>query len=209
MALFVNKLNAAGLTPEDSMQLPTRTASAEEERVLQAFLNASIISDDDLASVFAPELIYTAPDGQDVVGKVAVAAKLRERTQIEAYYLLETPTMLPSNTVVLDTHTAGGVRHLVVMKRRAGDGLVSSISDEESHRKALAPPMAARAMKTSVQSPTDMMMSPCTSKLNLVKRRHLMKAKPTNLFAHGEPVNHRKVLHLMCQADSSHIKAHM
>lgn len=183
MALFMNKLNAAGLTPEDSMQLPTRTASAEEERVLQAFLNASIMSDDDLASVFAPELIYTAPDGQVVVGKVAVAAKLRERTQIEAYYLLETPTMLPSNTVVLDTHTAGGVRHLVVMKRRAGDGLVSSITDEESHRKALAPPMAARAMKTSVQSPTDMMMSPCTSKLNLVKRRHLMKAKPTNLFA--------------------------
>ena len=179
----MNKLNAAGLTPEDSMQLPTRTASAEEERVLQAFLNASIISDDDLASVFAPELIYTAPDGQVVVGEVAVAAKLRERTQIEAYYLLKTPTMLPSNTVVLDTHTAGGVRHLVVMKRRAGDGLVSSITDEESHRKALAPPMAARAMKTSVQSPTDMMMSPCTSKLNLVKRRHLMKAKPTNLFA--------------------------
>mgnify|MGYP002759494980 FL=1 len=112
-----------------------------------------------------------------------MAAKLRERTQIEAYYLLETPTMLPSNTVVLDTHTTGGVRHLVVMKRRAGDGLVSSITDEESHRKALAPPMAARAMKTSVQSPTDMMMSACTSKLNLVKRRHLMKAKPTNLFA--------------------------
>ena len=58
MALFMNKLNAAGLTPEDSMQLPTRAASAEEERVLQAFLNASIMSDDDLASVFAPELIY-------------------------------------------------------------------------------------------------------------------------------------------------------
>ena len=120
------------------------------------------MSDDDLASVFAPELIYTAPDGQVVVGKRAVAAKLREHTPIEAHHLLETPTMLPSNTVVLDTHTTGGARHLVVMKRRAADGLVSSITEEEGHRKALAPPLAARAMKTSVQSPTDMMMSPCT-----------------------------------------------
>lgn len=183
MAHLMNKFNAAGLTPEDSMNLPTRTASAEEERILQAFLNVSIMSDDDLASVFTPELIYTAPHGQVVVGKIAAAAKLRERAQIEAYHLLDTPTMLPSNTLVLDLHMIGGARHLVVLKRRASDGLVSSITDEEGHRKALAPPLAARAMKNSVHSPTDMMMSPCTSKLNLVKRRHLMKAKPTNLFA--------------------------
>lgn len=183
MAHLMNKFNAAGLRPERSMNLPTRAASEDEEHIMHTLMHIKTVSDEDIAGVFAPELIYTAPNGQVFVGIMSVISKLRELAYPDACHLLETPSALPQNVMVMDMHMPTGARHLVVLKRRAKDGLVSTMTNEEGHCKTLAPQHAAHILNGATQSPTDMMMSPCTSKLNLVKRRHLMKAKPTNLFA--------------------------
>lgn len=112
--------------------------------------------------------------------------------------LLMTPETLPTNTMVIDQIVAsepsaadaenansGAVsttRSLIVIKRRQ-DGMISSLSEEEGHRRATAPLAARSASAANFYSPTDSMVSPCTSKLNLAKRKHHNKAKPMNLFA--------------------------
>lgn len=75
------------------------------------------------------------------------------------------------------------IHSLVVIKRRAQDGKISSLTEEEGHRNATAPLAARAAAANSFYSPTDAQVSPVTSKLNLAKRKHHMKAKPTALFA--------------------------
>lgn len=106
--------------------------------------------------------------------------------------LLVTPESLPHRTIVLDHMlslssdngaTVKNVHSLVVIKRKAQDGKVSALTEEEGHRKATAPLAARAAAANSFYSPTDAQLSPVTSKLNLAKKKHHMKAKPTALFA--------------------------
>lgn len=109
--------------------------------------------------------------------------------------LLETPESLPARTMCIDLlisfHDEGtsdqsparSVRYLVVLKRRAVDGLITSFTEEEGHRRATAPLAARAAAGNGYYSPTDNMMSPCTSKLSLAKKRHHLKGTPTTLFA--------------------------
>lgn len=183
MAHPMNKFNAAGLMPEHSMNLPVRAASSPDENlIIHALMSMPAMSDEDLSKVFAPEIIYTAPNGQVLVGKIAVSAYLRANMQPDSMNLLETPSLLPPQAMVIDMHMPSGKRHLLVLKRRVQDGLVSTMTDEEGHCKTWAS-LAARAASSSIHSPTDTMVSPCTSKLSLAKRRHHLKAKPTTLFA--------------------------
>lgn len=105
--------------------------------------------------------------------------------------LLVTPESLPLRTIVLDhmltTIASDGetknTHSLVVIKRKQLDGKISSMVQEEGHRKATAPLAARAAAANSFYSPTDAQVSPVTSKLNLAKRKHHLKAKPTALFA--------------------------
>jgi Spo12 family len=72
-------------------------------------------------------------------------------------------------------HPTRIVRSLIVAKRRQ-DGLVASMSEEEDHKKATAPlATRAAAVSNSFYSPSDSVVSPCTSKLNLAKKKHHMK----------------------------------
>lgn len=169
------------------MILPEREMVDDEASIMQGLAQIHSQSDEALAHVLAPEIIYTAPTGDVIVGKKAVLQRLH--TDAASHMgttprqrLLQTPESLPPRTMVIDQLSANGTRSLLVLKRRAHDGLVSSLTEEEGHRKATVP-LATRAGSNLLNSPTDMMVSPCTSKLNLAKRRHYMKAKPTNLFA--------------------------
>ena len=150
---------------------------------------------DDLMAMFAPEIIYSMPTGSVVVGKAAVADKFRQLTQMNPgrvirQRLLQTPESLPAGAMVIDQMVSSAdemqpanVRNLIVVKRREQDGLITSLTEEEGHRKATVP-LAARVGSANLfNSPTDNMVSPCTSKLNLAKRRHHLKGKPTALFA--------------------------
>ncbi|WFD20980.1 hypothetical protein MCAP1_003235 [Malassezia caprae] len=171
------KCNAAGLAPEHSMVLPERTAREDESTIVDALAHAT----DGAAHMFAPDMIYSMPTGEVVVGRDAVLARW-SMPQGAVLRLLETPASLPARAMVLDKVGAGAERSLLVLKRREHDGLVSSLTEEMGHRKPTVP-LAARAATNVFSSPTDMMMSPCSSKLQLAKRRHHMKAKPTKLFA--------------------------
>ncbi|WFD24662.1 hypothetical protein MEQU1_003365 [Malassezia equina] len=171
------KCNAAGLAPEHSMVLPERVASDDETMILQALTHPTDLA----ANVVAPDVIYSMPTGEVVVGKDTVLARwLMPSTA--TLRLLETPASLPARAMVIDKMAPGNERSLVVLKRREHDGLISSITEEMGHRKPTVP-LAARAATNVFSSPTDRMMSPCSSKLQLAKRRHHMKAKPTKLFA--------------------------
>lgn len=187
MYAALNKSNAAGLAPEHSMALPERDALADEAPLLAA-LGGNAAGSAAWAPLLAPEAMLTTRDGAVAVGHAAVLARLSALSTAAApMRLLETPAALPPRTMVVDVAEADGTHTLIVLKRRAHDGLVSSIVEEAGHRRASVP-LAARAGNHMLNSPTDMMISPCTSKLNLAKRRHYMKAKPTKLFAgaHGQ-----------------------
>lgn len=172
MSFLNTKCNAIGLAPEASLALPERAATADEQAAIDA-LSALYAGAGDVAGVIAPEAKYTAPDGSVHVGATSVSAKLAHARTASAARVLD--VSLPAGTIALDLTTAGGARVLVVIKRKT-DGRVVSIIEEEGHCR---PPRAA----LGIHSPTDNMLSPCTSKLNLSKRRHHMKAKPTALFA--------------------------
>lgn len=148
-------------------------------------------------SIFANEAILTLPTGDVVVGPNAIKSKFAEmlapytqRTLKQR--LLVTPESLPHRTIVLDhmlslsspaSDAVKTIHSLVVLKRKVQDGKISSLTEEEGHRKATAPLAARAAAANSFYSPTDAQLSPVTSKLNLAKRKHHMKAKPTALFA--------------------------
>ena len=82
------------------------------------------------------------------------------------------------------------VRSLVVA--RIDNGKIASITEEEDHKKITAPLVARRAAATNAfYSPSDNVLSPTSSKLKLVKQKHLMKAKPTSLF--GKPPMQKQI----------------
>lgn len=189
------KCNATGLAPEHSMVLPEREMAADEAVFMNGLLQLYVQYADDLMAMFAPEIIYSMPTGSVVVGKAAVADKFRQLTQMNPgrvirQRLLQTPESLPAGAMVIDQMVSSAdemqpanVRNLIVVKRREHDGLITSLTEEEGHRKATVP-LAARVGSANLfNSPTDNMVSPCTSKLNLAKRRHHLKGKPTALFA--------------------------
>lgn len=189
------KCNATGLAPEHSMVLPEREMAADEAVFMDGLLQLYVQYADDLMAMFAPEIIYSMPTGSVVVGKAAVADKFRLLTQMNPgrvirQRLLQTPESLPAGAMVIDQMVSSAdemqpanVRNLIVVKRREQDGLITSLTEEEGHRKATVP-LAARVGSANLfNSPTDNMVSPCTSKLNLAKRRHHLKGKPTALFA--------------------------
>ncbi|KAI3624115.1 hypothetical protein GLX27_002889 [Malassezia furfur] len=189
------KCNATGLAPEHSMVLPERDAVADEDMVMAGLLQLYTAFSEELMVMFAPEVLYTMPNGSVVVGTKAVAEKFAALTRMNPgrtvrQRLLQTPESLPRGAMVVDqlvTSTdemqPATERNLIVIKRREQDGLIASLTEEAGHRKATVP-LAARAASANVfNSPTDNMVSPCTSKLNLTKRRHHLKGKPTALFA--------------------------
>lgn len=187
------KCNASGLAPEHSLVLPEREMVNDEATIMEGMLRLYSHFSEDLMDMFAPEVMYTMPNGTVLVGKTAVAEKFRASAAtglVVRQRLLHTPESLPAHAMVIDQTLApvdesqmASVRNLLVLKRRESDGRITSLSEEESHRKATAP-LAARAASANLfNSPTDHMLSPCTSKLNLSKRRHHLKGKPTSLFA--------------------------
>jgi len=139
---------------------------------------------------FAPDVIYTAPTGDVIVGKKAVAQCFREQAaanseRVLKERLLQTPESLPEGAMVIDQvvlHPTSS-RSLLVVKRRAQDGRIASLTEEAGHCKATVPLAARAGANNTLYSPTDNMVSPCTSKLNVSKRRHYLKGKPTALFA--------------------------
>ena len=168
------------------MVLPERTPLAGEEQLLAA-LSALRASDARALDTLADEVLYTTPSGDVVVGKSKVAAYFAQHAATRAQCgvaerLLQTPDSLPAGTLVID-QAANGIHTLVVVKRRAADGRVASITEEEGHRKPTVPSTARTGASNAFHSPTDNMLSPCTSKLNVHKRRHHLKGKPTALFA--------------------------
>ncbi|PWY99999.1 hypothetical protein BCV70DRAFT_237224 [Testicularia cyperi] len=192
------RLNAAGLAPEHSKLLPERQPKDDEADLLHALqeLYTSASPSEHCFAVFANEALLTLPTGDVVVGPNGIRSKFNEvlapypqRTLRQR--LLVTPESLPLRTIVLDQYlslsngqeTVKTVHSLVVIKRKAQDGKISSLTEEEGHRKATAPLAARAAAANSFYSPTDAQVSPVTSKLNLAKRKHHMKAKPTALFA--------------------------
>lgn len=139
--------------------------------------------------MFANEAILTLPTGDVVVGPSAIQNKFAQLAAPQTTLrqrLLVTPESLPLRTIVLDHMLTTGdktTHSLVVIKRKQLDGKISSMVQEEGHRKATAPLAARAAAANSFYSPTDAQVSPVTSKLNLAKRKHHLKAKPTALFA--------------------------
>ncbi|PWN20828.1 hypothetical protein BCV69DRAFT_283041 [Microstroma glucosiphilum] len=196
------KLNAAGMSPESSMLLPEREVANEEERVLLACLveiysPTSSTPSEQTLRCFAPDVLYSSPRGEVLVGHSGLN-KLQSSFHGSAagrsitHRLLSTPETLPAGSLLVDqivgghaegeVLAVGAVRSLIVLKRRAGDGLVCSMSEEEGHRRATAPLAVRAASASNFHSPTDNMLSPCTSKLNLAKKKHHTKAKPISLF---------------------------
>ncbi|KAN0062698.1 hypothetical protein ACQY0O_004893 [Thecaphora frezii] len=198
------KLNAAGLAPEHSMLLPERQPKDDEASILDALhsIYTSPQPDESHFAIFANEVLLTLPTGDVVVGPQGIRTKLAEifapyPTRTLRQRLLVTPESLPLRTIVLDQMLSlyesenpepgqapvKSIHSLVVLKRKPADGKISSLIEEEGHRKATAPLAARAAAASNFYSPTDSQMSPVTSKLNLVKRKHHMKGKPTALFA--------------------------
>ncbi|PWN34249.1 uncharacterized protein FA14DRAFT_70531 [Meira miltonrushii] len=195
MPMNTSKLNAAGLTPDHSLVLPERETNVDEVAILEALteLYCGKIQSNTL-SVFSPHVVFTMPNGDVVVGPNAIEKKFNSNNnQIKVQQrLLRTPESLPARTMCIDQlinvteqegNPANSIRNLIVIKRRATDGLITSITEEEGHRRATAPLAARAASGNNFYSPTDNMLSPCTSKLNLAKKKHHFKGKPTTLFA--------------------------
>ncbi|CAO1617732.1 unnamed protein product [Parajaminaea phylloscopi] len=217
-ALMIN--NAAGLAPERSMVLPERRPEGDEQVILDALVElyaAEHPSEAKALGVFAPDVIYSTPRGDVFVGHQGLKKLLtRAREGAKVHHrLLQTPEMLPAQTMVIDQIVVAGtctedsenqasvsdnVRTLIVLKRRQ-DGLVSNMSEEEGHRRATAPLAARSASANNFYSPTDSMVSPCTSKLNLAKRKHHTKAKPMNLFANRMPQQQRQPMAMATDMD--------
>ncbi|KAK0555056.1 hypothetical protein OC846_000203 [Tilletia horrida] len=194
------KYNAVGLLPEHSMALPEREPAADELPIIKALHEIWTAEPTESTwEVFAEEVTYTRPDGSIVTGIQAVRDLVsffdqRNPSKQLQQRILLTPAMLSQSTLVLDhampampdestSDAVTALQSLVVVRRRASDGLVTSISEEEGHKKAIAPLAARAAAAQNFNSPTDKMVSPCTSKLNLAKKKHFNKAKPTTLFA--------------------------
>ncbi|CAO1627086.1 unnamed protein product [Sympodiomycopsis kandeliae] len=204
-----SKLNAAGMAPEHSMVLPQRQPSSDEQMILntleQLYASASP-NQSSFLSIFAPDCIYSSPRGDVFVGHSGLSKLLERPAGIQVKLqqrLLTTPDTLASSTMVIDQvaiissefgtdennsnsqdlSSNTTTRSLIVLKRRQGDGLVTHFTEEEGHRRATAPLAARAASVANFYSPTDNMVSPCTSKLNLAKRKHHSKAKPMTLFA--------------------------
>jgi hypothetical protein len=119
--------------------------------------------------------------------------------------LLTSPTSLVPRAMCVDmvigtNDINTSTRTLLVIKRKASDGLVTSITEEVGHRRATAPLAARTAAAGNFYSPTDNMLSPCTSKLNLAKKKHHLKGKPTTLFA-SQMASKATSLHLSDEMD--------
>ncbi|WFD00266.1 hypothetical protein MYAM1_003014 [Malassezia yamatoensis] len=189
------KCNATGLAPEHSMVLPERVPSADEVVIMDGLFQLYTKCTPQVFAMFAPEVIYTMPNGNVVVGLNAVIKQFTMMAESHSHRLvrqrlLHTPESLSSQAMVIDQTVSNrndlqpsNERNLIVLKRREHDGLITSLTEEAGHRRATVP-LAARAASANLfNSPTDNMVSPCTSKLNLNKRRHHLKGKPTTLFA--------------------------
>lgn len=201
MSMNNTKLNAAGLTPDRSLILPEREAKVDEFAILEALkeLYTGHIQSNTI-SVFSPHVVFTLPNGDVIVGPSSIEKKFNENKKSTSnriqQRLLLTPESLPARTMCIDqliivseseeeatSNSIPSIRNLIVIKRRATDGLITSITEEEGHRRATAPLAARAASGNNFYSPTDNMLSPCTSKLNLAKKKHHFKGKPTTLFA--------------------------
>ncbi|CAD6884199.1 unnamed protein product [Tilletia controversa] len=195
------KYNAVGLLPEHSMALPERDARPDELAIIKAIYDIWTAEPTESTwSVFSEEVTYTRPNGTVAIGLAAfreLFAHFQQRNPSKQLQqrILTTPEMFSSSTTIVLDHAmpampeqstsdaVTALQSLVVVRRRANDGLVTSITEEEGHKKAIAPLAARAAVAQNFNSPTDKMVSPCTSKLNLVKKKHFTKAKPTSLFA--------------------------
>ncbi|KAI3475600.1 hypothetical protein L1887_62972 [Cichorium endivia] len=189
------RLNAAGLAPEHSKLLPERQPKDDEADILNALheLYTSATPSDACFSVFANEAILTLPTGDVVVGPNGIRAKFAEL--LSSYSpsaplrqrLLVTPESLPP-----PHHGARpraqplecGPRHQDgPLARRCSSARRRTARSRPSPKKRVTarpprPSPRAPPPPTAFYSPTDAQLSPVTSKLNLAKRKHHMKAKP-------------------------------
>ncbi|UZJ56040.1 hypothetical protein CBS101457_005360 [Exobasidium rhododendri] len=188
------KLNAAGLTPEDSMNLPERKPELDEMIIMQAVQEMYSLQGSPFpAQIFSPQVVFTMSSGDVSVGLTGLEGRAKAMKSASTSRpavttrILTTPSTLAPRSMCIDmtvaTHDGTSTRTLLVIKRKASDGLVTSITEEIGHRKATAPLAARTASAGNFYSPTDNMLSPCTSKLNLAKKKHHLKGKPTTLFA--------------------------
>ncbi|SPO40922.1 uncharacterized protein PSFLO_06404 [Pseudozyma flocculosa] len=206
------------------MLLPERQPKEDEASVLEALhrIYTEAQPDESAFAIFANEVILTLPTGDVVVGPHGIRTKFAEifaayPTRTLRQRLLVTPESLPLRTIVLDQMLslydvdepeAGqapvkSIHSLLVLKRKPTDGKVSSLVEEEGHRKATAPLAARAAAASNFYSPTDSQMSPVTSKLNLVKRKHHMKGKPAALFANHSSLRQAMVPGSPAQSQAS------
>lgn len=103
-------------------------------------------------SVFSPQVVFTLPNGDVVVGHSAMGDKfsaiVSQAQDIPAVHqrLLQTPESLPARTMCIDQvvtynvvehqqPSTRSIRTLIVLKRRATDGLVTTFTEEEGHRR--------------------------------------------------------------------------
>lgn len=99
---------------------------------------------------FAPNVVFTMPTGDVTVGIQGMQNKFEsnrssvgttKRRQVHQR-LLTTPEALPPRTMCIDQivveegqSSETGVRSLLVLKRRAADGLITNLTEEEGHRR--------------------------------------------------------------------------
>lgn len=100
---------------------------------------------------FAPNVVFTMPTGDVTVGVQGMQSKFESnkrgsqdatrRRQVHQR-LLTTPEALPPRTMCVDQivveegqSSETGVRSLLVLKRRAADGLITNLTEEEGHRR--------------------------------------------------------------------------
>lgn len=102
-------------------------------------------------SVFSPQVVFTLPNGDVVVGhnavrdKFAIKLHTEQRAATVHQRLLQTPESLPARTMCIDQVVScassdfgdetSSQRMLIVLKRRATDGLVTNFTEEEGHRR--------------------------------------------------------------------------
>lgn len=146
----LSKQNAAGLSAEQSLVLPQREVSSQDEQtILEALVSIYAPGGQQqqqdkqwMEEIFANDVIYSGPKGEVFLGHAGLI-KLQEQSS-EArklqQRLLVTPETLPVGSMVIDQVISEGEgektkRSLIVLKRRDVDGKVVQWTEEEGHRR--------------------------------------------------------------------------
>jgi hypothetical protein len=99
------------------------------------------------AQVFSPQVVFTMSNGNVAVGIAGLQSKAQSKQEKQrqnvTVRLLSTPETLAPRTMCIDLVTIWtnneSTRSLLVIKRKQDDGLVTSIVEEEGHRRVSFP----------------------------------------------------------------------